>query len=137
MTGRNDTDLRIATLESLERRHRTGVVIEQVGLTARVIVMCVMVAFLGWCAKEAVSALAGRVTGTNIVLQFFGFLEVSIAVAWGAAAAAAIWGFRERSLRRSTTKRMSDRVEELELLIDPGRTSSNLSRTGETNPKDK
>lgn len=137
MSSRKNESSRTATLVSLERRHRIGAVIDQVGLTARLIVVAATVIFLGMFARDAVIALAGKTTNANVLLEFFGHLEVTVAIAWGAAATAAIWGYRERSLRRSTTKRLSTQIEDLELLVDPGRTSSNLSRTGQTNPKDK
>lgn len=45
--------------------------------------------------------------------------------------------FREKKLRKSTTKSFSERIEWLEKELDPNRSSSNLTEEGETNPEDR
>lgn len=43
---------------------------------------------------------------------------------------------RERSLRLNKTESLSHHIESLEKLLDPNRTSSELTRRGTTNPED-
>lgn len=48
-----------------------------------------------------------------------------------------IYAMREQMLRKSTVKRLQDRIVELETNANPNRTSSNLTDRGNTNPRDK
>lgn len=47
-----------------------------------------------------------------------------------------LYGRAERNFRLQKTKELCDRINELEVMIDPQRTSSALSRDGTTNPRD-
>lgn len=47
-----------------------------------------------------------------------------------------IWGWKERKSRLKKLKHLGPRVKRLEQLMDPDRSSSNLTKTGDTNPED-
>ena len=48
-----------------------------------------------------------------------------------------MWAVAERWLRHRKVSTMQTRIIELELAIDPKRTSSGLTRGGRTNPRDR
>ena len=48
-----------------------------------------------------------------------------------------IYGLRQRSLRRKTIELLEEQSRKFEESVDPGRTSSGLTKKGDTSPKDK
>lgn len=88
-------------------------------------------------AAEAIASLAGLKTEANIVLNFLSSLTVSNALAWSVAGGGVLYGEAQRRLKGRTVERLQSRIEELETMIDPQRSSSSLTKRGETNPKDK
>lgn len=92
----------------------------------------------GWVAyqaKEAISALAGKATLADISLSILksGSREL---IAYAATLLALAWGVSERVLRKRKVKHLSARVKLLERRLDPNRSSSNLTATGDTRPGD-
>lgn len=47
-----------------------------------------------------------------------------------------VWGFLERNLRQSKTKELTARIQYLEKKLEPNRTSSGLTNTGQTDKED-
>jgi hypothetical protein len=92
---------------------------------------------LAWVAKEAVVALAGHTTSVLVQmgLQIFADLRVVFSVALAGSCAA--WAIVERKIRQKSLEQMHKRVKELELAIDPHRSSSTLTTKGKTNPRDR
>ena len=86
---------------------------------------------------RTVATLAGRQTGADIDVGFLADVKVSTALAWALTSMAGGVAVRERRLRKSTIERLSRRTEELEQRLDPKRSSSALTRRGETNPIDR
>lgn len=85
---------------------------------------------------------AGQVTWADISLHVPGG-NIDDYVQYGAAIAALVYGFnrhrlaaKERRLRYEKTEYLQGRIKALELQLDPDRSSSDLSPTGETNPED-
>ena len=82
--------------------------------------------------------LSGKVTLTSLSFAvrhivefkkaslFFGFFAVCCCV----------WAVIERELRKRQIERFHGTIKELELRLDPNRTSSNLTIQGDTNPED-
>lgn len=74
-------------------------------------------------APDAVAALNGPLAA---LLLFSLLLNIMIATLYR----------RERSLREEAIAHLSKKTEELELVVDPHRTSSGLTRQGRTHPED-
>lgn len=84
-------------------------------------------------------AMAGKATSADlqILIGFLGQIEVNQWAAWLFGGAGVTLGWRERVLRRATIKRLEGRIRYLERKVDPRRTSSDLTVTGETHPIDR
>lgn len=91
---------------------------------------------LAYFATEIVSDLSGKETFASFFLQFVGKESVSNTLLFLLAACFGIWAYLERRLRRKKTAELSGRIQKLEASIDPNRTSSKLTPTGETHPGD-
>lgn len=91
---------------------------------------------ISFCAYLSVTALAGTTTAADIGIKFLADVRVSEAVAWIFGGSGVAYGLRQRKLRRDTVERIQPRVEGLEKQIDPGRSSSKLTKRGETPPED-
>jgi hypothetical protein len=87
-------------------------------------------------AGQAVQAYAGRDTSifVNAALSLLANLNLTVAISL--TGAATVWAVCERYLRRRKVEKMQARIRELELLLDPARTSSGLLKDGRTNPRD-
>jgi hypothetical protein len=83
-----------------------------------------------------VNALAGQQTAADIGINFLADIRVSEALAWLLAGCGVFYGRRERKLRKDSIERLQQRNRTLEKVIDPGRTSSNLTPRGDTRPED-
>ena len=72
---------------------------------------------------------------TEIMVSVLGKVEIaaSLALAGGCAVSAVL----ERIVRKRTIKRLTERTQKLEKAIDPRRSSSGLTPTGSTHPRDK
>jgi hypothetical protein len=85
----------------------------------------------------SIEALAGKDTFTDIVINFLSDIKVSVAISWSVGAGGAIYGLKQRKLRRDTVERLQGRIKLLESEKDPSRTSSQLTKRGDTRPEDK
>ncbi len=84
-------------------------------------------AYFGW---RSVNDLAGKLTVADIGFRFD--VAISYAVAVGATALT----LRQRKLRRDTVERLQSRITELERVTDKKRSSSGLTKRGETRQED-
>jgi len=94
---------------------------------------------LGWvavayCFQESVSSLAGKSTSA-IISTIFSF-QADRWIAYSVAALASIGYVVERRSKTKTVKQLGSHIKELELLIDPDRSSSRLLSTGEASKED-
>ncbi len=89
---------------------------------------------LGYFALQAVRALAGKTTSASfaLVVHWLSSGKLPMVVAWIGACLAIIYGLLERQLRRRKTAYMQDRIKKLETKIDGHRSSSQLTKTGDT-----
>lgn len=115
---------------------RTGGVIEQVGQTARTLIRVGGVAFIAYMARDVLTEFAGRETSANILVNFLGSISVNVALAWGLAACGVIYGRQQQKLRKRTVSALAGRKSQLERQIDPSRSSSGLTKSGDTHPED-
>lgn len=88
-------------------------------------------------AYKAVESLAGRETGASLLVELVSDFKLNIVFPWLVAIGGAVFGLLQRYLRRTTIQRLHRRIHELEELVDPGRSSSNLTSTGDTHPEDR
>ncbi len=90
-----------------------------------------------YCLYLIVDSLAGKTTATDIALKAITDLKLDRGVLYLLTGGTTLWAIRERKLRKKNTKHRSAHIKELEEHIDPNRTSSNLTATGDTHPEDK
>ena len=79
-----------------------------------------------------VSALAGQTTLADIAVQFLMAGNLREFASYGIAGGGIVYGLRERRLRKSVIRHLSKRKVTLERHLDPNRSSSQLTETGET-----
>jgi hypothetical protein len=90
-----------------------------------------------WLARAAIGDLAGQETAVTVstALSVVGDMKVTASVTL--AGSAAIWAVVERALRRRKTEKLQERIIELETAWDQRRSSSGLTPTGRTHPRDR
>jgi hypothetical protein len=91
---------------------------------------------LAYCLVLIVQALAGRYTFADIGLNLLGNITFSKGAAWVFGGGGIGMAWRERRLRHKVNETLGARVSELEQQIDSRRTSSKLTKRGQTNPRD-
>ena len=89
------------------------------------------------CVRYGVGDLAGKTTVSELLLRFVGNLEISKSFAYLFGSGGILLWLRERGIRKKSTERMQSRSVKLEQQLDPGRSSSQLTPRGETNPADR
>lgn len=92
--------------------------------------------FVVYFAKEMVSDLAGKTTLTDIAVKILMAGNARELVSYGIAGGAIGWGWSERRLRKSKIRHLGKRLVATETSLDPNRSSSQLTDTGETRPED-
>lgn len=85
---------------------------------------------------DAVRALAGLDTKAQFILGWFTSADNDFGMPWVIAIGALILARRERTLRRNKTEQMQSHILSLETRLDPRRSSSGLTPTGDSNPED-
>lgn len=125
-----------AVLKERMRGQTRRVVVQNLGLVLRQLILLGMVFFIARYIYLSARTLAGQETTANFGLGFIGKLEFSIQALSATTIAAVLWALIERGLKGKTIKQLSGEKERLELLLDPNRSSSNLTVEGRTNPQD-
>lgn len=92
--------------------------------------------FLVYQFRLAVEAYAGKITLAGFLVSLGANVTTNLLVSWSVAIGFGIWVFLERKLKRDTVERLSLRIKELELRIDRKRSSSDLTKRGDTRPED-
>jgi hypothetical protein len=101
--------------------------------TAKTFISYGFLALMFYFAFLMVDSLSGQVTFADIGIRMI--LDWRILAVLGTAGGV-VYGIRERRLRQNTVKKLQPRIQQLEQLIDGGRSTSSLTATGETNPVD-
>jgi hypothetical protein len=109
--------------------------VDQLYGTIRTAIRYGAVAFGCWCLYLAIDSIAGKTTAFTMALSIL--LDVRLVFAFSVAGLSTIWAVAERKLRQRKVKYMQGRVRELELKIDPKRTTSGLTEHGRTHPRDR
>ena len=89
-----------------------------------------------YCLYLIVDSLAGKTTATDIALKAITDLKLDRGILYLLTGGTTLWAIREHKLRKKNTKHIAAHIKELEERIDPNRTSSNLTETGDTHPED-
>lgn len=85
-----------------------------------------------------IGELAGRETDATLALFLdLATKEKKTLLPWVLVLACAIWAYVERDLRLRKIAYFHDQNKKLEKILDDKRSSSNLTKNGLTNPKDK
>ena len=124
-----------------EKTTRFIKLVENLSSLARVAIQFGFVYLSVLAITEPLEAFAGKTTDANIVINvlyevLFGE-KINTALnlsGWGVGIA---WALLERRSKKRSTKRFHVRIKELELKIDPERSSSKLTEKGETRPEDR
>lgn len=101
---------------------------------AKVIALAVRFSVLGaivYFSTDAMKALAGETTITDIAVKLFASEGFSKTVAWAFGAGGIGLGIRERMLRHRDTKQLAERLKKYETSMDPERSSSKLDSQGD------
>lgn len=98
----------------------------------RIFLICatiIAVAYVG--VYLPIKASAGQTTTITYVLELLTKTKASVLVSWIATACTTLWGWLERRKRIREREEKDKRLLKLEKIVDPNRSSSNLSPTGE------
>jgi hypothetical protein len=68
-------------------------------------------------------------------MSFLGNLKLTDGAAFLASGGGVTWGAIERKLKRDAIERLTERIKQQELKIDPNRSSSKLTKRGDTPPE--
>jgi hypothetical protein len=95
--------------------------------------------FAAWCLYLSIDSVAGKTTAFQAALSVGLSLlwDIRLVLAFSIAGAATLWATAERWLRHRKVEFMQGRIRDLELRIDPKRSTSGLTTKGRTNPKDR
>jgi hypothetical protein len=95
--------------------------------------------FVAWVAFGAIRTFAGQSTELSVALSLAltALFEIKFVAAITLAGSCAVWAVAERIVRRWKTDQLARRIRELETEIDPNRSTSGLTSTGRTNPRDR
>lgn len=84
----------------------------------------------------AIKTLAGQTTTTDIGIRLFTDLKISEGLAYLFGGGGVLYGYSRRRQQRKYSREVGQRLAEMETSIDPNRTSSGLTPTGDTTPED-
>jgi len=115
---------------------RRGGIAEEVGKSIRVLLICAAAVAITYLLGHAIESLSGKETDANIIVSLLGKIEISVVLSWVVGAAGVVYGRSQMKLRKATIERLHGRIKSLEEGIDPGRTTSKLTKSGDTNPGD-
>lgn len=93
-------------------------------------------ACLAYVGYLSVEALAGQTTAASIGVNILGNLQLGNAIAWLVGASGLAYGYQQRKLRKDEIERLAERNRRLEHKIDPKRSSSELTKRGDSRKED-
>jgi hypothetical protein len=101
----------------------------------RLVVMWIAICILGYFAKDAIVALAGQSTNLVVQMGLKVFSDVRVAVSWAVTGGFGLWAYGERKIRQKRVLQLHARIKELEIAIDPDRSTSRLTPEVKTKPE--
>ena len=114
-------------LMRLKSSTRAQIVIELIRLISKMIVPA-MVVLVVYFLSDVLIAQAGQTT----MVQYLSDLKVGDWLPWCLAVLGGGWGVTERNLHKRHIEHHDDHVKKLETALDPSRTSSGLTKRGDT-----
>lgn len=84
----------------------------------------------------AIASLAGKETFAKIAVSFMANMTVNKWLAYAFGGGGIVYGLNERRLRRNAVRRLAPGRIHYEQGLDPERSSSGLTQTGDTSPED-
>jgi hypothetical protein len=99
--------------------------------------LAVAVVLVARYGRDVLVAFAGQQTSANLAFELLVNLQADRWLAYLVGVAGVSYGASERHLRRRNIKRLTERTEELEKRLHPGRTSSGLTPEGKTRREDR
>jgi hypothetical protein len=96
----------------------------------------ICIAYLGHLASVTLIAFAGKQSLANFAINLAANIDIVWTVSVSITGLSITLYLRERRLHRKTRERLTARTTELELMIDPNRTSSLLTSKGLTRKED-
>ncbi len=84
-----------------------------------------------------IKASAGKTTSIDYLVNFVTDIKAHIWLSWAATAGATTWAVKERKKRLKEREEKDNQIIELQKMIDPNRTSSDLTPAGDEIPKRK
>lgn len=112
-------------------------IVDRSYLLLRTVAYVACICFVTWMAERTAIAFAGRATDVHVnwVASFFGDVRVTASITLAGIASA--WAVMERLARQKVIRRYAPYLEAEERMVDPKRTSSNLTREGRSPPEDR
>ena len=93
--------------------------------------------FIVYWVTGALAELSGKTTLAQLGISFFGNFTINTTIAYIVGIGGIGFGLTEKRLRRNAIERLQGRIQQLEEVRDPKRTSSKLTKRGTTRPEDK
>jgi hypothetical protein len=91
-----------------------------------------LLAYLIRESADTFQAFVGRTSSANVILGVAAGVNITVAISVTVSLAASALWLLEYKRHRRTRERLTGRITDLELKLDPGRTSSLLTRQGTT-----
>jgi hypothetical protein len=113
-----------------------GNVFDLLRANGRYFLVCATIIFSVYWISQAVQSFAGQVTIASFTLRILVTILVKWSVTLSVSGLSIALYFRERKQHENTRERLTKRITELELRIDPGRSSSQLTPKGRTRKGD-
>lgn len=107
------------------------------GSSVNTLIVASTIAFACYCAYLSIASLAGHTTNANILMNILADIRFERVVMATCTGAGVGYGWRQRRLRMKLIEQFESQKREMERLIDPNRSSSLLTSSGETNPLDR
>ncbi|MCZ8236809.1 MAG: hypothetical protein O9310_00105 [Leptospiraceae bacterium] len=87
--------------------------------------------------SNAIIELAGKETIADIAVKLITDMKINEWLSYAIGISGLAYGYFERKLRKKNIDRLGPRSAKLETLLNPDRTTSGLTNTGETRAEDK
>jgi hypothetical protein len=110
---------------------------EETCKTFRWLIVGLTVLGVAICVYKTATVVAGTTTLLAVVVHLFASVGISKGLAWLLATLASGYGASQRMLKGKTIKRLEARIVHLETRWDKRRSSSRLTKSGDTHPEDK